>query len=259
MFKIVIHDAMSSLRMRMEQRAEPPLMMMRGVINEAIMPGRLTIWAWDAKGGNDRRREFYPGYKNRPPAASKTYQNLDLLRQLLAQTPAWQARLDGFEGDDVIAALVEHFRDQAPIEIITRDGDLTALCAGRGNVTCRAKAPTSPDLIRLYKLTVGDKSDTITGIPGFGPKDWDKATDKAALAKVVEAAEFRVDFTDEAAKAAGLRPPHIGFLRNHPELLNGMRRCIEPLPMSPDEFNAALKVGVDNPTAREATMKRYML
>lgn len=254
-FKIVIHDSHSSLRMRMEAlHAQSPASMMQGIVNEAMMPGRLTIWAFDAPGGNDRRRAVYPGYKNRPPASSKTYANLSLMRELLSQTPAWQARLEGFEGDDVIAALVNHFRGQAPIEIVTRDGDLTALCVG-GGVTCRAKAPTSPDLIRLYKLTVGDKSDTITGIPGFGVKAWERA-DKPALAALLDDLDT---FSDDRARAAGLLPSHINWLREHRDELDAMRRVIEPLPMSADEFNRALFVGTDNPEAREATMKRYLL
>lgn len=251
-FKIVIHDAMSSLRLRMETRMQSPTMMMRGIINEAAISTRMTIWAWDAPGGNDKRRKIFPGYKNRPPAATKTYQNLDLLRELLSHTNAWQARLAGFEGDDVIARLVEEFRGKAPIEIITRDGDLTALC-GPG-VTCRAKAPASPNLIRLYKVTVGDKSDTIPGIPGFGPKDWEKA-DKQVLADVIG----DPDFCDEAARAAGLRPPHINWLRKHQDELAAMKTIIEPLPMTDAEFNQSLTQGTDNPTAREAIMKRYLL
>lgn len=253
MFKIVIHDSNSSLRMRLESRRESPLMLMRGIINEAIMPGRLTVWAWDGKGGNDRRRAIFKDYKRRPPTPNQMHINLGLLRELLSYTPAWQAKIDGFEGDDMVAALVEEFYGKADlIEIITKDGDLTALC--RPGVVCKAKADAPPELIRLYKLTVGDSSDTIPGIRGFGPKDWE-AADKVALRGVLETPGF----TDEAARAAGLRPPHIRWLREHPDLLSAMRQIIEPMPMTPAEFNSALSQGTDNPEAREAIMKRLML
>lgn len=255
-FKIVVHDSNSSLRMRMENRHEPALMMMRGIINDAIMPGRLTIWCWDAPGGNDKRRAIFPGYKNRPPTPSQTYLKLDLLRELLTYTPAWQVRHDGFEGDDVVAAVVNHFRGKAPIEIITRDGDLTALC-GDG-VTCKAKAPTSPDLIRLYKLTVGDKSDTIPGVPGYGDKAWE-AADKDRLQRIVTKALEGHELQPDDAVGTGLKTSTFNWLQNNRLELDAMRRIIDPIPLTPDQFNHALTRGVDNPAAREAVLKRYML
>lgn len=180
--KVVLYDSMSALRVRLEQKLEPAHLMIRGVLNDALAPGRLSIFVWDAKGGNDARRAIFPGYKNRPPAPNDTYAALRLLQELLQFTPAWQAWHDGFEGDDVIAALVNHFRGQATIEIVTRDGDLTALC-GPG-VTCSAQAKCPAHLVPLYKLALGDKSDTIPGLKGFGDKAWE-AADKVALGQLL--------------------------------------------------------------------------
>lgn len=158
----------------------------------------------------------------------------------------------------MIAKLVDHFHGQAPIEIVTRDGDLTALCHGRTGVTCKAKAPTSPDLIRLYKLTVGDRSDTITGIPGYGEKAWDGA-DKARLQRLVDKTLEGHLITKEDCAGTGAGTAAMNWLNGHHLELDAMRRVIEPLPMSDDEFNQALQRGVDNPAAREAVMTRYML
>lgn len=255
MFKIVIHDAMSSLRMRLENRHVSALMMMRGIINEALVPGRMTIWAWDGKGGNDRRRAIFPGYKNRPPTPSDMHAALGMLRELLKFTPAWQAQADGYEGDDMVATLVEHFRGQYPIEIITRDGDLTGLC-GPG-VTCKAPAPVPPDLIRLYKLTVGDPSDTIPGVSGFGKGSWAKCN-HTLLGRVMDDFLFNAPVSDNRAAEAGLQPRHINWIRdNHPTLL-AMHQIIQPMLLTPEEFNAALSQGVDNPAAREAVLKEFL-
>ena len=236
----------------MENRHEPALMMLRGIVNEALMPGRLTIWCFDAPGGNDKRRAILPGYKSRPPTPGQVHINLGLMRELLSYTPAWQVRLDGFEGDDVVAAVVNHFRGQAPIEIITRDGDLTALC-GPG-VTCKAKCPVTPDLVPLYKLAVGDKSDTIPGIRGFGPGDWEKC-DKERLAAVLADPWS----SEEAQVLAGLRPPHRLWLKDNWPMVAAMRQVIAPMSLTPEEFNSALTVGTDNPTARELVMRKYLL
>lgn len=255
-FKIVVHDSNSSIRMRMENRMESPIMMMRGILNDALRRDRMTIWCWDAPGGNDKRRAIYPGYKTRPPTPGQVYAQLGLLRELLGHTPAWQVRLDGYEGDDMVAAVVNHFRGSAPIEIVTRDGDLTALC-GPG-VTCKAKADAPPELIRLYKLTVGDKSDTIKGIPGFGKTDWENC-DKDKLRRRLDEVMAGAAWTEGWLREAGLRTPHINWIAGNVPVLRAMRTIIDPLPLTPDQFNAALKQGRDNPAAREAVMKRYML
>lgn len=251
MFKIVIHDAQSSLRARLEARSVPPMMVMRGIINDTLLPNRLTIWAWDGKGGNDTRRKIFPGYKNRPPSPNDMTAALGMLRELLRHTTAFQAKADGFEGDDMVAALVENFRGKYPIEIITKDQDLTALCDA--SVTCSAKAPVIPSLIRLYKLTVGDKSDTIPGIKGFGPKDWEKCSPE-----LLESVLLDPDFSDEQAALAGLRPPHVKWLRENFPQVTAMRQIIHPITIPPDVLDASIIQGVDNPVAREALLAEFM-
>jgi hypothetical protein len=243
--KIVVHDAFSSLRMRLERKTEPAIMLIRGVINEAMMPGRLTIWCWDGKGGNDRRRAIYPGYKNRPPTPNATHQSLMVLKELLSFTPAFQVQMDGFEGDDAVAAVVEHFAGQAPIEIITRDGDLSALC--RPGVTCTAEVKdVPPHLVPLYKLTVGDKSDTIPGLKAFGPLSWQSA-DKAALQRFVDGGSDKPEGMSEAT---------FRWAVANRDQIEAMRQIIAPMPFP---LNEALTQGVDNPAAREALMSRFLL
>lgn len=260
MFKIVIVDAMSAIRVRLEQKFEPPLMMVRGIVNEALMPGRMTIWVWDGANGNAARRAIYPRYKNRPPAPTKTYMQLDLLRELLTYVPAWQARIDGFEGDDVIAALVDHFKPQGhPIQIMTGDGDLSAL-AGPGVTTGKMIDGVPPEQVRLYKLCVGDTSDTIPGIKGFGKGSWEKA-DKAVLAQLLDRTTPLTAADEAAATAAGLSKASFNWLSTQDGIdeLNVMRRIIAPLPMTADQLASSLVQGRDNPEARDALMRRFLL
>lgn len=241
--------------MRLENRHVSPIMMMRGILNDAARPDRMTIWAWDGRGGNDVRRGIFPGYKNRPPAPEGTHVALMFLKELLGHTSAWQAQLDGFEGDDMVAALVEHFRGVAPIEIVSRDGDLTALCGP--DVTCKAPCPVPPTLVRLYKLTVGDSSDTIPGISGFGQKAWD-GCNKALLEDVLEAYLKGADVPEEQALQAGLAKRHINWLNGNRDTLVAMKRIIEPLPLSRSQLETALVHGTDNPAAREAILGKFL-
>lgn len=254
-FTIKIIDSMSHLRVRLERHERQ---MMRGIINDVLRRDQMTIWCWEGEfgSGNNARREIFPQYKNRPPSPHGVMAQLGLLKELLSYTPAWQAEHKGFEGDDIVAALVENFRGEAPIEILSSDGDLTALC-GPG-VVCKAKCPVTPDLVPLYKITVGDSSDTIPGIRGFGKGDWATA-DKARLQSVLDAVRFNEPWTDEQAFNAGLRPPHRKWLRENRATLEAMRLCVAPLPMSRDQFNTCLHKGTDNPAAREALMARYFL
>jgi hypothetical protein len=254
MTPIVIYDAMSALRVRLEQKHEPAHMLLRGVLNDAVVPGRLTIWVFDGKGGNDRRRAIFPNYKNRPPAPGATYTMLRLLQELLGYTAAWQAQLDGFEGDDIIAALVDNFRGKGQIEIHTRDADLIAL-----GVPCRGVKTNIPARdMRLFKLCCGDSSDTIPGIKGFGEGAW-AGCDKEGVRQLIDKIIAHEPWDEGHALAVGIPSRSIKWLKENPDLLGAMRRVIEPLPMTMEQLSRAIKQGVDNAPARNAALQRYLL
>ena len=272
--EILVYDSMSALRARLEKSSEPALMLMRGVVNDALRSDRVTVWAWDTYGGNEARRAIFPGYKNRPPSPSPVTAALGMLKELLAFTPAFQISQPGFEGDDLVAATVNRFRGQGhKITIITKDGDLSQL-ATTHDVTCTAKvlhritgqAPVEipPALVPLYKLTVGDKSDTIPGLHAFGPMAWDKC-DKPGLARFLDhMIEHRyplMDSDETEALAIGLSKATIKWLSTQEgaDQLCAMKRIIAPLLMTDVQFNKALTRGVDNPQAREAILSRFQL
>lgn len=269
MASILVYDSMSALRARLEQSNEPALMLMRGLVNDAIRKDRITIWAWDSYGGNEERRKIFPAYKTRDPSPSPVLAALSLLKELLNYTPAFQIVHEGFEGDDLVAAVVERFRDKGhEIQIITRDGDLSAL-ATTPDVTCTAKVVNyvdgtgheiPPYWVPLYKLVVGDKSDTIPGLPGCGPKTW-TTLDLAGLQELLNRSSPLLPVEEARARAIGLPTRCIKYLMTQEGVdeLCAMRRIITPLPMTNEQFERALTRGTDNPQAREAMLSRFML
>jgi hypothetical protein len=149
--------------------------------------GSLHIWTWDGRGSRDARQAIWPDYKTKRHAASiDIYASLELFRELLQSSTAYQITLPGFEADDVIAALVEHYYPSASqIQVFSNDLDLMALAAHRPKVIggWRAKEGVSAEQIHTYKVFCGDPSDCIPGVKGFGAKAWE-AADKKVLRSI---------------------------------------------------------------------------
>ncbi|HEY5389529.1 MAG TPA: 5'-3' exonuclease H3TH domain-containing protein, partial [Solirubrobacteraceae bacterium] len=147
-----------------------------------------TIVAWDA--GTSGRTETYADYK------AQRRSRPDLLRE---QWPAFEplvqafgysnARLDGFEADDVIATLAQLAIEQKiPVSIVTGDRDAFQLIDPEGLVSVMATARgitetkvydraavierygIAPELIPDFYGLKGDTSDNIPGVPGIGEK-----------------------------------------------------------------------------------------
>ena len=109
--------------------------------------------------------------------------------------------------------------------------------------------------VPLYKLCVGDQSDNISGIPGFGQATWDRIRDWAGLYQIVNT----TDWTDSMAHSVGLAARSIKWIRENPEELAIMKQIIAPLPMTSDQLNKALVQGRDAPMERELILKEFLL
>jgi len=147
-----------------------------------------TIVAWDA--GTSGRTEAYPEYK------AQRRSRPDLLRE---QWPAFEplveafgyrnARLEGFEADDVIATLAARAIEEGiSISIVTGDRDAFQLIDEGGLVSVMATARgitetklydraavierygVAPEQIPDFYGLKGDTSDNIPGVPGIGEK-----------------------------------------------------------------------------------------
>jgi 5'-3' exonuclease len=136
----------------------------------------IPLCVWDGVGGNRRRRDIYPNYKvQRKPLDPTIFNALNNAKALLSLSKAINIECPGWEGDDVIATLVRrHFPDVQRFHIHTTDVDMLQL---ERVVIDRDKAPVEPQFMRLYKTLVGDTSDNIPGIKGFGEKAWAELSD----------------------------------------------------------------------------------
>jgi DNA polymerase I len=179
-----------------------------------------TVVAWDA--GSSGRTEVYSEYK------AQRRSRPDLLRE---QWPAFEplvagfgyhnARLEGFEADDVIATLAQRAIDeQIPVAIVTGDRDAFQLCDEAGYVTVLATARgitettrydraavrdrygIGPELIPDFYGLKGDTSDNIPGVPGIGEKT---AAELLQRFGSLEAVLDRVDEVSGAKRQENLR------------------------------------------------------
>lgn len=178
---IVINDAMAVLRARLEK--DLARFSLNKLVLELNQSPHVQIWVWDGAGNKKKRQEIYPEYKaKRKPAGPSIFEGMMLLKDVLKCTRGISIEVPGYEADDAIAAVTQQYAGKLPVAINTRDFDLRALCALSPMVTCTVEPkPDVPDhMIRLYKTWVGDPSDNISGVKGFGKGAWEKA-DKAEL------------------------------------------------------------------------------
>lgn len=140
------------------------------------------VVAWESKDGSNWRTRYLPEYKGNRSDNDRPQINLiaDLLR--LARIP--QVSKLNNEADDVIAGLCCMFKEN--IKIVTRDKDMLQLINDKNKI--RVVLPENKvdrifcekDFIdrygfeskymSLYLSIMGDSSDNITGVPGYGKK-----------------------------------------------------------------------------------------
>jgi len=137
------------------------------------------IWVWDGKNAKKCRQAILPEYKNKPSTTPDSfYEFMGNFRELLTHSNCLQIRVDGFEGDDVIAQIVRCRGGNQKVEINSNDQDFRQLL--NGDVTLEYMAPKfagySASDMRLVKTLVGDKADNIDGLNRFGLKSWEKST-----------------------------------------------------------------------------------
>lgn len=148
------------------------------LIRHPLRPGAV---AFDESLGTCFRNELYPAYKaNRaPPDDNIIYQfaQCEQLCELLGVASYGDTR---FEADDILATLARRSRSQCVI--YSKDKDLRQLVtkkcriadllsdAGFDEAGFRSEYGFKPALFPDYQALVGDTSDNVPGVPGFGPK-----------------------------------------------------------------------------------------
>lgn len=235
------------------------------------------IWVWDGRNHNERRRAIYPEYKmNRTPMAEDRFAQIGVFREALSHSPCFQAECPGWEADDVIGALVHRFASNrtgkdangmggvsAPIKCTVHTNDLDYWQLMQySNVTVDGIRPQAvpncePHHIPLYKALVGDKSDNIIGVKGFGPKSWNQLSlpQRKLLQSAIEG--------DNADMIHALEL----HTRVHNLLLNPDKRAearaaltvTRFIPVPEPELDAGITKGVLNREAANALFKRFFL
>jgi DNA polymerase-1 len=145
-----------------------------------------TLVVWDA--GMSGREEEYEDYKagrrERPDLLKEQWPHLQPLVDAFGYT---NVRVEGYEADDVIAALTARARAEgAEVMIVTGDRDLFQLIEDGVRVMATSRGITDtkvydreavverygipPELVPDFVGLKGDTSDNIPGVPGIGEK-----------------------------------------------------------------------------------------
>ena len=182
-----------------------------------------------------------------------------LFKKVLQNTRGISVEVPGYEGDDVIAAIVRQWAGKAPIVINTVDYDLRMLVNEHPTVSCTVDAKPHVDdrHIHLYKCWVGDPSDEIPGVKGFGKGAWEKA-DKDEL----------VEFTDTVVRRLVLAPnwspksfapKHSQWVLENADLFRAMYAVTDFLPLDDATLDRHTIKGVPNLEAVDEMLKEYFL
>ena len=170
---ILIYDVNNWVRVKLEEASPAPIKsFFCEVITQSV--NNTQIFVSDGKYGNSLRKGMHPTYKAKRKAAdSSIYAGITFFKELLVDAPknVLRAEKQGWEADDLIANLVTTFKNAGmkDVQIISTDKDYTQL-----GVPTLATPKTEAKWVRLYKTLVGDSSDNIPGLKGFGEKSWEK-------------------------------------------------------------------------------------
>ena len=132
------------------------------------------------------RLELAPDYKaNRPPMPDELREQIPVLEEL-ARAFGWPMIVqEGYEADDLLAAIAAEFDDRT-VKFISADKDLAQIISERVEMLCPAfkgggftlrgrqeaieKFNVTPEQMVDYLALIGDSSDNIPGLQGVGPK-----------------------------------------------------------------------------------------
>ncbi|TSI07710.1 5'-3' exonuclease [Lysinibacillus sp. BW-2-10] len=150
-----------------------------------MKPTHLAV-CWDM-GAQTFRNELFDGYKaNRPAPPEEMLPQFDMAKEV-SEMIGWQNFGEaGMEADDTIGSMVEKWKDEADITIISGDKDLLQLLNPTTKIAFTKKGYTEYDVYTEHrfkeeyaiephkfaevKAFMGDSSDGYPGVKGIGPK-----------------------------------------------------------------------------------------
>lgn len=253
---IVVYDGMNIIRIFLEEQNRS----LRDIVNDQFNqhPGNVVIWTWEGINGNELRRKLYPKYKlNR---SGRNYDNIipqvNLFRSILELCPVIQVAVNGFEGDDVIANLVTKYREDMPVKLMSTDKDLRQLHHPNVTFFSTPKDQIPDTYLRLFKTLVGDSSDNIKGIPGFGEKAFHNIPELVKDSLIVAFDQGNFD----------VFKPEMGFKEKHLEWINLNIQEIKTMwditgffPISDEQIASGTKVGIPLREQAMEILEKFLL
>lgn len=239
----VLYDANNWLRRRFEGGASVRLCF-------AEVKARPGTVVFDGPGGLKRRRSVYPGYKvRRKSLVSDIVRQFELFQRLLTCTNVACVRVPGWEADDVIATLARSQKGR--VHIKSTDADFLQLA--NATIDRDKPFPVKANLVRTYKATVGDPSDCIPGLKGFGKGAWAKLTaaDHAEFTRFFEGGPGPITLPKATANWLA-DPANAALARSYYQIT-----ALYDVPMS--EIAANAFVGQEDPDGAEIIFKEFLL
>ncbi len=156
--------------------------MLNRIINEEC-PDYMAV-AFDVKAPTFRH-EVYEDYKiHRKPMPEDLVSQLPWIKKVLSAIGITICEAEGYEADDVIASLVNKFKKEINIFVVSDDKDILQLIDNNVMVykyhngkkiilnseKVKQKYGIYPDKIPDFLALKGDKSDNIPGVCGIGKK-----------------------------------------------------------------------------------------
>lgn len=150
-----------------------------------MKPTHMAI-CWDM-GSQTFRNELFDGYKaNRPAPPEEMLPQFDMAKKLSEQIGWQNFGVPGMEADDLIGSMVEKWKQDAEITVISGDKDLLQLLNPSTQIAFTKKGYTEYDVYTVdrfreeygiepaqfahVKAFMGDASDGYPGVKGIGPK-----------------------------------------------------------------------------------------
>ena len=145
-----------------------------------------VVCCWDM-GSKTFRTELYPEYKgNRGEPPIELIPQFDLVKEVVASFDIPNIGLVGFEADDCIGTLANHYKQEQEVIILTGDQDILQLVDpaikvailrnGYGNYEIyhpeilMERKGIKPEQMVDLKALMGDSSDNYPGVRGIGEK-----------------------------------------------------------------------------------------
>ena len=198
-----------------------------------------AVFFFDGIQAKARRLAIFPDYKKgRNQAPDNFYILLSALKELLLHTKHIVLEVPGYEADDVIATFCKT-QEPNSVTIFSTDKDFCALGQNLPMVTLKTLRPED---VRLYKTLVGDISDCVPGLKGFGAKTFETLSSEHKVC-------WRDWLDGGAATAAQLglaKSSHVAYWKDNPELLRVFWKVVGFFDVPTDLMQKHIKSGISN-------------